>query len=330
MMNKNNTLKYKYIVVGYGYDYYNYVYGQLNELPNATFINEWPVSGIARRLIWFHLSCNLPFQQVWVYIYVFFLKKIVKGMHFVPTDRICFLLLAGGANNALLKYRLCERIKNTFVNSKIVFFINDLVGKTGQPVSLMKEYADLVYSYDPNDCIKYSLINHVIPYSDYTFPQTGSPEYDVVFVGAAKDRLNDIMYIYFALTEKKVTCYFRIIDVPEEAQIQMEGISYSGGITYEENLRLLQKGNCILDVIQGESSGNTIRVGEAIILGKKLLTNNKHTPYNGVFDDKNMLCFENIDERVIQFVSDRSQVVYEIKDKMYPVDLFHNIENTIS
>jgi len=195
---------------------------------------------------------------------------------------------------------------------------------------LMKEYADLVYSYDPNDCIKYSLINHVIPYSDYTFQQVDSPEYDVVFVGAAKDRLNDIMSIYFALTEKGVACYFRIIDVPEDAQIQIEGVFYSGRITYEENLRLLQKGNCILDIIQGDSSGNTIRVGEAVILGKKLLTNNMHTPYNGVFDDRNMLYFENIDDKVIQFVLDRTPVAYDIKRKMYPMDLFHDIENNIS
>lgn len=329
-MDKSNTLKYKYIVVGYGFDYYNFVYGQLNELPNATFISEWPVSRVARRLIWYHLFCNLPFQQVWVYFYVLFLKKIVRGMHLVTRDRICFLLLAGGANNALLKYNLCERIKKTFVNSKVVFFINDLVGKTGQPVSLMKEHADLVYSYDPNDCIRYGLINHVIPYSDYTFPQTGSPEYDVVFVGAAKDRLNDIMSIYFALTEKGVACYFQIIDVPEDTQIQNEGICYSSRIAYEENLRLLQKGNCILDIIQGDSSGNTIRVGEAVILGKKLLTNNMHTPYNGVFDDRNMLYFENIDDKVIQFVLDRTPVAYDIKRKMYPMDLFHDIENNIS
>lgn len=250
-------------------------------------------------------------------------------MRFATTDRICFLLLAGGANNALLKYGLCERIKQTFVNSKVVYFVNDLVGKTGQPVSLMKEHADLVYSYDPDDCIKYGMINHVIPYSDYTFPQVDNPEYDVVFVGAAKDRLKDIMSIYSVLTEKGAKCFFRIIDVPEEDQIQAEGISYSGRITYEENLLFLQKGNCILDVIQGESSGNTIRVGEAIIMGKRLLTNNKHTPQNGVFDQTNMLYFETINDEAIQFVLDRSQVVYNIKDKMYPVDLFCNIEKII-
>lgn len=328
-MEDSNTLKYKYIVVGYGYDYYKYVYGQLNELSNATFINEWPVSIFSRRLIWYHLSCNLPFQQVWVYFYVLFLKKIVKGMHFVTTDRICFLLLAGGANNALLKYDLCERIKKTFVNSKVVFFINDLVGKTGQPVSLMKEHADLVYSYDPNDCIKYDLINHVVPYSVHACLQVGHPVYDVVFVGAAKDRLNDVMSIFYDLTSKGVKCFFRIIGVPDESQIQEEGLSYSSRITYEEYLQLLQKGNCILDVIQGQSSGNTLRVGEAIIMGKKLLTNNKHTPHNGVFDNKNMLYFETINDEAIQFVLDRSQVVYNIKDKMYPVDLFCNIEKNI-
>lgn len=328
-MKDSNSLKYKYIVVGYGYDYYYYVYHQLTELPNTVFVDNWPTSLLYRRLYNYYFSHNLPFKCLWVLIYAHFLKVIAKKKNFSDTDNICFLLLAGGANNALLSYGLTKKIKSIFVNSKIVFFINDLVTKTGQPVYLMKEHADFVYSYDPKDCEKYSLLNHVIPYSNYPFSLVKETKYDIVFVGAAKDRLKDILSVYFHLSGNGVKCFFIIIDVPKEEQVPATGIYYSGRISYRENICLLQKGNCILDIIQGESSGNTIRVGEAIILDKKLLTNNSNTPYNGVFDNSNMRVFDSIENIDIPFLLDKSPIRYNIKEKMYPVDLLHNIDERL-
>lgn len=328
-MDNSNSLKYKFIVVGYGYDYYNYVYRQLTELPNTSFTINWPSSRIIRRIFSDFFSYNLPFKKVWLRFFICFLKRKARNMNCDNKDNICFLLLAGGANNTLLSYNLCERIKDSFENSKVVFFINDLISKTKQPVFLMKEHADLVYSFDPQDCKKYCLINHVIPYSDFPFPKEVSPKYDIAFVGAAKDRLNEILLIYFYLVKNNVKCYFRIIGVPKEKQIQADGLFYSGIISYDENLKILNNCNCILDVIQGDSSGNTIRVGEAIILGKKLLTNNTNTPHNGVFDENNMRVFNKPEDIDIQFLLDRSSVSYDIKEKMYPIDLLHNIDSYI-
>lgn len=322
-----NPLRYKYVVLGYNYDYYNYVYRQLNEITDATYIHYWPVSINLRRFYFYYLHYNFPLKRILVFGYLFFLKKVVREMNWSNNEPICFLFLAGGTNNDLLKYGLCEQIKESFPKGKIVYFINDLVLKTHMPVQLMKEHADLVYSYDPIDCRKYGLLNHVIPYSDYPFPPINNPRYDVVFVGASKDRLKDILSIFFYLSDNGVKCCFRIIDAPKEDQIQAEGISYSGRISYEENLKLLQNGNCILDIIQGESSGNTIRVGEAIIMGKKLLTNNIYTPQNGVFDKHYMRVFKSLDEIDIHFLLDRTPVLYSIKEKIFPMDLLHDIDD---
>lgn len=323
------SLKYKYIVVGYGYDYYRYVYRQLEELPYTYFVNNWPVSKVADHIYSYHFNYDLPFKQLWVKLYVGFLQKLVRKMGLSQSDHICFLLLAGGANNRLLSYGLCEKIKEVFINSKIVFFINDLVNKTKQPIQLIKKYADLVYSYDPEDCKKYGLQNHVIPYSNFKYSYVQNPNYDIAFVGAAKDRLSEILSIYFYLSNRGVKCHFKIIGVPKEQQVFAEGISYSGRIPYEENLKFLQDCNCVLDVIQGESSGNTIRVGEAIIMGKKLLTNNVYTPYNGVFDSNNMRVFKDVEGIDIPFLLDRSSINYDIKEKMHPIDLLRDIDSRI-
>lgn len=326
-MNNSVFFKYKFVVVGYGYDYYNYVYRQLVDSPNAIYINNWPKTRITRRVFGDCFLHKVPLRHLWVTLYINFLRRIVKKKGFNFNEKICFVFLAGGANNELLQFGLCDKVRKSFENCKIVYFINDLVGKTKQPVSLMKEDADLVYSYDPLDCEKYGLINHVIPYSNYIFPIKGVPKYDVVFVGAAKDRLGEILSIYYYLSNHEVKCHFRIIGVPKEQQVIEEGISYSGRISYEENLRILLDSNCILDVIQGESSGNTIRVGEAIVMGKKLLTNNIHTRYNGVFDGNNMRVFTNVEEIDLPFLLDRSPIIYDIKEKMYPIELLREIDN---
>ena len=325
IMTNRKSLEYSYIVVGYGYDYYKYVYRQLDYFTNTFFVEDWPSSKMIRRVY-----NRLPLKRFWLAAYIRFLRRVAEKMHLNKENKICFVLLAGGVNNVFLRHGLCAKIRDTFVNSKVVFFINDLVSRTNQPVLLMKEQADLVYSFDPNDCERYGLIYHVIPYSDFNFHVVNQPEYDVVFVGAAKDRLKDLLKIHSYLSGKGVKCGFIIIEVKDEDQVQAEGITYSERITYEENLRLLQNGNCILDVIQGGSKGNTIRVGEAIIMGKKLLSNNTNIPNNGVYDEQYMRCFDKAEDIDVAFVLDRTPVSYEIKEHMYPTDLFANIEKTLA
>ena len=330
-MYKIDKLIYNYIVIGNGYDYYNYVYGQLKNATNARFVSDFPITKFGRSIFVRHFLYNLPFKWIWCIYYIFYLKVIILKIHLKPSDKLCFLMLAGGANNSLLKLGICEKLRKSFVNSKVVFFINDLVEKTHQPVDLMKKHSDLVYSFDPMDCRKYGLIYHVIPYSDFSFVVNPSPKYDLAFVGAAKDRLDELYQIYNYLESKGINCFFRIIGVPEDKQIKAEGLSYSGRISYEENLQLLQDCNCILDIVQGNSSGNTIRIGEAIFMGKKVLTNNSYTPENGVYDNDSMRYFGRKEDIDLEFILGRKIPSYnKIKDLMYPSNLFSSIEGNFA
>lgn len=323
-----HSLEYKYIVVSYGYNYYDYVYRQFQDSDYAIYCHQITFPFLIDSLFYRHVcSSRLPFKKFWTKLYIWRLGRYVRSLA-SSEDKICFLLLAGGKNNILLKYGLAEKLREKYRKSKIVFFINDLVSKTKQPISLIKDKADLVISFDPGDADKYQLLNHVIPYSDYKFG-TSEIEYDITFVGAAKDRLKELLIIHKYLISQGINSYFHIINVPLKDQVDVEGVVYSGFISYEENLKILSRSRCIIEIVQKEGTGNTIRVGEAIIMGKKILTNNPFIRTNGVYDPTNMSVFTSCEDINLEFIKDRREVRYYLKERMYPINLLHFIETKL-
>lgn len=327
-MDTNLSFHYKYIVLSYGYDYYDYVYRQFKDCEYAVYSHELKFPSILEPLFYHHMSAEINlFKEKWVNIYIYIIDKYVRLIA-KNNERICFVLLGGGKNNVLLHYGLTDKLREKYKESKIVFFISDLVLKTKQPIQLMKEKADLVISFDPGDAKRYDILNHIIPYSDYKF-KNEEEIYDVAFVGAAKDRLDELISIHRNLVNNGVKSHFHIINAPIDKQIAVPGIVYSGFISYEENINILSKSRCIIDIVQKEGKGNTIRVGEAIIMGKKLLTNNTYTPYNGVYDERFMQVFTDSNDINLDFIKDKTKPNYTIKEKMYPVNLLRFIESRI-
>ena len=192
-----HSFRYKYVVISYGYDYYDYIYRDYQNCYYAKYFNEIKFPHLLESL--YYRTLSLPnsktfFKDIWTKLYIHYIENKISS--FVAVDeKICFLLLAGGKNNQLLKYGLAEPLRKKHKGCKIVYFINDLVKKTNQPINLIKLKSDLVISFDPGDALKYNLLNHVIPYSYNVFSER-KLEYDVVFVGAAKDRLQKLLEIH--------------------------------------------------------------------------------------------------------------------------------------
>ena len=326
----NQSLKHKFIVVSYGYEYYDYVYHQFENSSYAKYSHNITFPYVLERLYYRHVfnkRINLPFKNLWIKLYLYYISKYVKSIA-KSEDKICFLFLSGGKNNKLLEYGLAEELRNKYKDSKIVYFLNDLVSKTRQPIDLIKAKADLVITFDPGDAKKYGLLNHVIPYSDQKF-EKNIEVYDVTFVGAAKDRLTELLTIHKYLISKGIKSYFHIINVPIEEQETIEGVVYSGFISYMDNLKILSQSRCIIEIVQKEGTGNTIRVGEAIIMGKKILTNNPHIVTNGIYEKSNMSIFSNCEDIDIDFLKDKEEIVYSKKMMMNPTNLLFFIEKNL-
>ena len=108
------------------------------------------------------------------------------------------------------------------------------------------------------------------------------PHSDVVFVGAAKDRLPLIRQLYHRFTNAGLKCDFYVTEVPESERLD-DGIVYGDkNLTFPEYIAREVASDCLLEILQKGSTGRTYRMMEAIIYNKKLITNCpeiKDTPY---------------------------------------------------
>lgn len=126
--------------------------------------------------------------------------------------------------------------------------------------------------------------------------------YDFYFVGFAKNRESDLLKLKEQLKDFRVL--FKIVHNPAEA------------IPYEEIVQNILRSKCIVDYVQHNQAGMTLRPLEAMFYKKKLLTNNRsirqfdfYTPEN-VFiigeDDFSSICdfikspFKPIDESIVK------------------------------
>lgn len=99
--------------------------------------------------------------------------------------------------------------------------------------------------------------------------------FDLSFTGQAKERYAELIQVYKKLTAGGLTCHFYIIGVPESEQYHAEGLFYGSELlTPEESLSYITSSKCLLEIQPYETSALTLRVQEAVIYDKKLLTNN--------------------------------------------------------
>ena len=333
-------MNYKFVIIGdcpIGSlkEYYNYAFNEVKELDYAFFDNCFsPNNSILKLFYKIHISqrinniINLPFKELWYKKRINRLLKIFKS-----EDKICFILFS-----SCLEYEnagFSKIIREKFPNSKIVYFFHDLVRKNILRKELAENnhgIADLIYTYDFGDSQKYNLKFHNVPYSEISFFSNNiQPKYDVSFVGRVKDRLDVIISAYNELKNQGLSCGFFITGVPKEKQILKDEIHYCNLMKYEEYLKIAAKSKCLLEIIQNSGTGNTLRVNEAIILNKLLITNNKWLKNNPIYDSENMKITDNFkDINVKAFIDSHKIVCYKNKKELLPSAFFKQIEKDLN
>ena len=315
-------------------DFYNCVYREANELNYAIFDSYFlPKNEIIQFIfrLCFSKKINkiiyLPFKE-------FLIRKLIKKYSkiFDSNSNICFLLFG----NCLVyeKYGLSKIIRNYYPNSKVVFFFQDLVCKSIYREEFLKnnrDNADLIYTFDYGDAIKYDLKFHNLPYSDLNRLFNGVEQiYDISFVGKAKDRYEEIINAYKYLKKQKFKLGFFIVGVPKEKRVFADEINYLDFIPYKDYLKIEAKSKCILEIMQKGGTGNTLRVNEAIALNKLLISNNKMLLYNPFYDSKYMKVYENLEELDIrEFINSIKDIHYDNKEKIYLSSFFKQIEKDL-
>ncbi|QTE72670.1 DUF616 domain-containing protein [Clostridiales bacterium FE2011] len=210
-----------------------------------------------------------------------------------PELPLCFML--SRRYIAPLRYNLYQKIRRCFPDSSVILYLTDLLclEDDREEIPHSGKFADLICSFDQNDASRYNLFFHNVPMSNLTvLSEDITPTVDICFVGKGKNRQQKMLELCHYLTARGLKCAVWLTDVPEEEQVKDPSIHYCGWMSYEDYLKKEASSRIILEIVQDRSSGNTLRVNEAIMMGRKLLSDNPALLSNPAYDSRNMMVFE--------------------------------------
>lgn len=222
-------------------------------------------------------------------------------------------------------------IREKFPKCKIVIYMTDLVCTMRFSLDKAKEDFDFLFSFDKEDAEKHNIYYLLGPFSARLLeklPEVQEPEYDVTFVGAAKNRYNCLISLYETLIQKGLKCNFRITGVPETHRRYSEEIAYQR-IDFEEVLMLVKQSRCVLEVLQEGGYSSTARYAEAMLLGKNLLTDCRALSEEEN-KEQNIFYFQNIED--IPFEKLRQEQAYDRNkyvEKFSIQSFIHTIDEVI-
>ena len=326
---------YRFIVVCIDTELYDSVYSQLNELSYAHFDNHYPHTYLEKKLYKVHFSdrvnniIELPFKEIWIDRRINYYSKILSNMD-TDNEKLCFILFSDCLQ--LEQYGFSKKLKTKFPDCRIVYYFQDLISQDVSKQVFIKNIPsqiDLVYTFDYADAENYGLEFHDIPYS---YPQKESCEnvqYDISFVGAAKNRLNDIIAVYEKLKKQNLKSFFYIVGADDKAKESGQDFVYGPPLKYYDYLKIVEKSKCILEIMQKEGTGSTIRLGESIMYDKLLISNNKALKKSAFYNPQYMLCIDDDDYSSISEFVKQYPIVQKSKEEILPENLLLSVKERL-
>ncbi len=313
--------------------YYAICVKDLKELDNVRIVS-YPLdyaSGMIRKIFGIHHAyrinriINLPFKNLW---YPFYFKKDFRN-----NKPLCFVISGCYLQGEYLRY-----LKRKYQNSKFVLIHRDLISQwekrpfhyTNEEI---KELFDLRLSYDKKDAENYKIPYFTEIESKIYIPKAKEyPLADVFFAGKAKDRLEKLLRIYELLTEAGLKCIYYLTGVPKNERKNLPGIIYAEkGMSYKDMLYYSYNCECILEINQENAVGYTSRFLEAIMYGKKLITDNREVKNTKFFNPQYIQCIEDVELLDTSFISNEvGKIDYHYKNEFSPIHLIEQIDKLLN
>lgn len=309
----------KIVFLGNGNDWCEIALRDLRFVKSAKLINTslpCPTNKIKTKFVKWHYSqtishyIDLPFKSMW---FGYFAETICKER---DTDLVIVIYDRHRLSN---NEKFLVFLRNYYSNVKLVYVFTNVVRISGAGnnkfVDKLNQFYDIVYAFDPEDALVYGFkwYQNVYAYISY---DRSKIEKSVFFVGKAKDRHPMIVDIYKRLKKLNINTNFYVTDVPEDEQIKNSNIVYNKALSYLDVQKKVQLAGCVLDVIQKNSSGYTLKVCEAVAFDKLLITTNERIKNEVFYDPHYMLVIKNAEEIDLEFFNNYKSVSYskEAKD----------------
>lgn len=295
-----------------------------DELFNFNIINNLCKLHLSHKI---NNSINLPFKSFWY--------KKMSVNNFKHENRYCFIFTPGWYYPEYIKY-----LEKKYPDSKFVFYFSDTILSKKEKIknldiSYLKKNFDLVLSYNQNDVKEYGIDYSSIYYSK--LPQKNIEKFnkyeavDVVYIGAARNRMDEISTAYKKLKNAGINCYFYVVIEKGKNYEFIDGIIYSESILpFEEYLSRTFSAKCILEILDKNTVGSTLRFWEAIMYDKKLITNYPDVENSKFFNEDFIHYYNNVDDINPYFVKKSSAPRFKYSNENSPIRFLELIEKKLS
>ena len=210
-------------------------------------------------------------------------------------------------------------LKQQYPQCKLIYLLINVNRYLGINFEEFCPYFDRVITIDEGDAEKYGLELHSFFYSTIEKEDSSLVESDCFYIGNAKGRLNEIIEAYELLSSIGLKCDFHVIGVPDEQQKHKESIVYNKPMNYDDVVCHVKKSKLLLEIMQEGQTSGTLREHEAVVYGKKLITNNKHIIGRGFYTPENISVFDDIKDIDPAFVrSLEAAAEYPNRDAVSP------------
>lgn len=202
----------------------------------------------------------------------YFSKQINISDEKIKNSNICFIIMARiyeEFGNTITKY-----LRKNYSDAILASYFVDVVASFKCPVKDYYSSFDKIYSFDKSECKKYDFTYCLEPFTYHAIEnENREPEYDVTFIGAAKDRLDDILSVYEKLKAHNLRLDFWIFGVKDENQKYKEEIHYNSYLSFDDFIKHSLNARCTFETLQKNGSSPTTRFSMCMLYKRKLLTN---------------------------------------------------------
>lgn len=306
------------VVLGNGTDWCEKSLACLIKRQDVLFINEkMLVDGkVLNMLANIHYSrklnkiVHLPFKSIWFNQFDHYINKRMN----ISEDSV---VLIYDRNRFAYDEKFLHYLRIKYKGIKLAYIFTNIVKYTAAMelgyLHKLNDWYDVVYAFDPEDAKKYGFAYSPLIYdADPTYDKKSkeSKENIVFYVGQAKDRLSGLLSCFEKLKKLGIKTDFHIANVKEADIKYANEITYNQFMTYDQCVDSIQRATCLIDVIQSESTGLTIKTCEAVCYDKKLITTNKHVKEYPFYDSRYIRIVESPDDIDEEFFSRNRDVHY--------------------
>ena len=270
-----------------------------------------------------NISFIPKFNSIW-----FILTKQLKKKVYVPlkilklpkkhSEKYCFVFLGG--INISIGFSIIEKLKKRFINSKAVAYFTDINDLNRFNVDELNRFYDEVRIFDRKTANLLKVKYCPLPFD---FPE----HFDVVYIGQSKKRVLELKQLNDFFLRNGIKTFFYLADSKKNKLEHLDGITIGPIMSYEKMLMYLVSSNCILELKSSVTDAYTDRIQKAIVLNKKVITNNPSIINYEYYNPNLIKVFTDVKDIDVNFVKESVFLAnYNYKGDYNPSHLLDLIE----